>query len=294
MKNWIKNQKGSMTVYVIVTMLCYIFILTGLFFSATSVRKGQLKTIVKIMEAYKKDNDKVEEIYAQRQYESNHIKSGLILQYDAINNTGTGHSNDTETWKDLTGNGYDLTLSNFDKTSSSGWSDNALNFDGVNDCGQVSNLQSKLNGPITIEMCFNSKEAKNYRGLFGNHIGEGDNNVKGIIAQYENSQGESLLVLGYNNNLAKIDVNTTINKNISLTVEMDQSIGTKVYINGELVGTAKNDTDPIRPLEQFWLGKSYDGGDRYFVGKINNFMIYNRLLNDEEIKHNYQIDLENY
>ncbi len=293
MKNWFKNQKGSMTVYVIVTMLCYIFILTGLFFTATSVRKGQLKTIVKIIEAYKKDNDKVEEIYAQRQYESNHIKSGLILQYDAINNTGTGHSNDTETWKDLTGNGYDLTLSNFDKTSSSGWSDNALNFDGVNDFGQVSNLQSKLNGPITIEMCFYSQKAENYRGLFGNHSGS-DNDITGIVAQYGDTSGGNVLSLGYNSNVAKIDGNTTINNKISLAVQMDSSIGTKVYINGELVGKEKKDTNPIRPLEQFWLGRSYEGDDRYFVGKINNFMIYNRLLNDEEIKHNYQIDLENY
>ena len=292
MKNWFKNQKGSMTVYVIVTMLCYIFILTGLFFTATSVRKGQLKTIVKIMEAYKKDNDKVEEIYAQRQYESNHIKSGLILQYDAVNNTGTGHSNDTETWKDLTGNGYDLTLSNFGKTATSGWSDNALNFDGENDFGQVSNLQSKLNGPITIEMCFFSQEAKNYRGLFGNH--SGSDNIEGMLAQYGNHLNEDVLVVGYNSNLAKIDWNKTINNKISLAVQMDPSIGTKVYINGELVGKEKKDTNPIRPLEQFWLGRSSDGSDRYFMGEVNNFMIYNRLLNDEEIKHNYQIDLESY
>ncbi len=66
MKNLYKNQRGSMTVYVAVTVLCFIFILTGLFMSAASTREAQLKTIIKIVEAYQKDNERIEEIYAKR------------------------------------------------------------------------------------------------------------------------------------------------------------------------------------------------------------------------------------
>jgi hypothetical protein len=45
---------------------------------------------------------------------SDYVQNGLIAQYDAINNTGTGdtaHSNTTATWKDLVGS-HDMTITN--------------------------------------------------------------------------------------------------------------------------------------------------------------------------------------
>lgn len=294
MKNWYKNQKGSMTVYAVVSIFCFIFVLTGLFLSSASIRKGQLRTIVEIVEAYQKDNDKIEEIYTNRQIldTSKYVQDDLVLFYDGYNNTGNGHSNSATTWKDLSENGYDLNLYNFEWTTNSGWSNNALHFDGINDYGEIKNLQDKLKGPITITVCFNSEEASNFRGLFGNH-GASDN-VEGIIAQYGDNLNESVLVLGYNSNLAKLDWDTTINKSMSLTVQMDPSIGTKVYVNGELIEQTHNDSDPIRFLEPFWIGKSFDDTGRYFLGKMNNFMLYNRLLTDEEIKTNYEQDVQRY
>ena len=60
-------------------------------------------------------------------------KSGLVLWYDGINNTGTGNTDSSSTtWKDLVGTN-DGTLLNFDKTSDSGWNNKGLLFDGVND-----------------------------------------------------------------------------------------------------------------------------------------------------------------
>lgn len=45
--------------------------------------------------------------YTSASYE----QAGLIAQWDAIDNAGTGtHDPATNVWKDLTGNGYDLTL----------------------------------------------------------------------------------------------------------------------------------------------------------------------------------------
>ena len=38
---------------------------------------------------------------------------GLIAHYDAINNTGSGHDSTATVWKDISGNGNDLTLYNF-------------------------------------------------------------------------------------------------------------------------------------------------------------------------------------
>ncbi len=54
MKNFYKNQKGSMAVYAIVTVFTFIFVLSALFYSAVGIRKRQLLTMPKVKEAYEK------------------------------------------------------------------------------------------------------------------------------------------------------------------------------------------------------------------------------------------------
>lgn len=63
MKNWCRSEKGSMGVYVIVTLLSFIMILAGIFMNAVSIRKNQLKTLPKIKQAYEKPLENKKEIY---------------------------------------------------------------------------------------------------------------------------------------------------------------------------------------------------------------------------------------
>lgn len=51
-KKLIFQEKGSITVYAIVTIFTMIFILGGIFFVSSVVRKNQLRTLVKIKEIY--------------------------------------------------------------------------------------------------------------------------------------------------------------------------------------------------------------------------------------------------
>lgn len=53
-------------------------------------------------------------------------ETGIIGKYDATNNTGSGHSNSTTTWKDLKGN-HNGTI------NGAIWGSNYLKFDGVDD-----------------------------------------------------------------------------------------------------------------------------------------------------------------
>lgn len=62
----IKEEKASMAVYVAIVLVSFLIMLTGIYASSISVRKGQLKTILKIKTSYELNNDKIEEIY-QRQ-----------------------------------------------------------------------------------------------------------------------------------------------------------------------------------------------------------------------------------
>lgn len=63
MKNIFTSEKGIMTVYVTVAVTTFTIILIALFSSAASIRKNQIKTLIKIKEVYEQDNSKIDEIY---------------------------------------------------------------------------------------------------------------------------------------------------------------------------------------------------------------------------------------
>ena len=86
-----KNDRGSMSVYVSIVLFTMLFILLAIFFTSSAIRKNQLSTVIGVKESYEKDNSKADEIYSNLE-DKLYITDGLILQYDAINNTGNGHS----------------------------------------------------------------------------------------------------------------------------------------------------------------------------------------------------------
>ena len=221
--------------------------------------------------------------------ENSYVTDDLVLHYDAINNTGNGHIETTTTWADLSGNGNDLTLSNFANSSTSGWTEKTLNFDGINDFGTVSSLQQVLSGNVTISTRIYSNKKNNYRGIYGNYK-DTSYGVSGILAQYQ----DGVMRIGYNGNIVNLNYDLTTNRYITLTVQMGTDIGTKVYINGELVGQEHVDSNLAQPEIEFWIGKSYNLTNRYFEGKMNNFLVYDRILSEAEIKKNYSADIKRF
>lgn len=169
MKKWLKSENASMTVYVVVAIFSFMIILTSVFLAASAVRKNQLQTIPKIKEAYEKNLSNIQEIYDEREEQEGYIKDGLILHLDAINNTGSGHSNTTNTWKDLSGNGNDATLIGFDTTS--GWQENYIKFDGIDDYA-LSNNNLGLSGDTALTMCAVAEwDADNWMSGYPSYMG---------------------------------------------------------------------------------------------------------------------------
>ena len=88
-----------------------------------------------------------------------YVLDGLQAYYDGIDNTGTGTHDRTATiWKDLSGNGNDATLNNFGTTPTSGWGNNYLSFDGVNDwvnCGEINDEYATLDIAFLMKSSFN-------------------------------------------------------------------------------------------------------------------------------------------
>lgn len=59
----IKEERGSMAVYVTIVLLSMLFILTAVFLITNALRKNQIETTLKVKESYEKDISKPGEIY---------------------------------------------------------------------------------------------------------------------------------------------------------------------------------------------------------------------------------------
>lgn len=56
------KEKGSVAIYAIATILSFVFILGGIFYNSSSIRKNQLKTLIKIKEVYAQQLDEADVI----------------------------------------------------------------------------------------------------------------------------------------------------------------------------------------------------------------------------------------
>ena len=288
--NNLKSSKGSTAVYVTIVILSMLIILLTLFFISNSVRQNQLATAMKIKETYEVDNEKAADIYKALSTSdvTAYVEDGLILHYDAINNTGVGHSETTTTWKDLSGNDNDGTLTSFTTT---GWKGTGLRFDGTSSYINTALIPSQeLGGSITISTNLTMDDTNNYRGVWGFHEG----NITGIVLQCEDGRLDAAYGNGADwQRCYYTSANNLINAQTTITVVYRQGQDTTIYINGQKA-ISSNTTGNIIHGGQFWLGKGYEAPERYFKGVINNLLVYNRALSDSEILEIYQIDYNRF
>ena len=244
-------------------------------------KAGNSKILVETLDATATEND--------------YAKYGLILHYDAINNTGNGHSNTTTVWKDLSGNGNNGTLTNFNNTTSSGWSDNYLLFDGVDD--KVLTELFNSTGDFTIEIKVADTEivsALNYGGCFTINTWSTSVTEPSIIC-FQNLNGSTRLFgtlvppqenLPYDERtFAMVNINKDT---LSMTKSKDKIVS---YYNGNVIATSA-ETSYITRLFldniKLYIG-NYNGG-AYIKQKVYSMRIYNRALTEDEIEQNYKVD----
>ena len=211
---------------------------------------------------------------------TDYISYGLIAHYDAINNTGNGHSTTTTTWKDLSGNGNDATLLNFNNTSSSGWGSDRLIFDGTDDYVRLNNIFTGLDG-FTIEYVFNQKIDKSFQyicGTLNNRFGVEAAAACRCRLYFSNPQSNFISFHNMQPSLNKIEKNSWVYDGQSL----------KGFLNSSLKDSASY-TDLVYPGSYFGIGAD---GNGMYPTKMDCYSVrvYNRALTDEEIKHNYLID----
>lgn len=214
-----------------------------------------------------------------------YVTDGLIARYDGENNTGIGYDSTVTNWKDLSGNENNATI-----LGTASWEDNKLIFDGIDDYIDTGMKQSDFGQKITIETVVEFQDTSNYRGLYGLH--QTASTWSGITGQCNNGN-VIFAIFSSNNTTTSVSVPSSIflNKMTHVTVTMEGGSGIKVYLNGSLIAEGETQ-EYINPRDDynFIIGKSHTLDDRYFKGTMYNFTVYNKILTEEEIKINYEID----
>ena len=218
--------------------------------------------------------------------ELNYVKEGLVLHLDGINNTGNGHSNTTTMWKDLSGNGNDGKLNNFDNTDNSGWFENGISFDGINDVIEVAESDTISPKEQTIEIILQK---------------DGDSNTTdGRQIFFVKWKGYTMEInknntISYGRNSGYLTSNKTINlsEKYSIVAKHENNIS-RLYINN--IFEKEQNVQPIAysMMKTITIGNYAGNGGQYLNGKIYSIRMYNRALTDSEMEHNYEIDKERF
>lgn len=227
---------------------------------------------------------------------------GLLAYYDAENNTEAGHNETTTIWKDLTGNGYDGELKNFNSIVESGWTNNSLVFDGSDDFATIRNLDLSKYNDITICATYkilsipnnkavavlSSDSSSNGRIFFG----YGNNYLNYVVNSntYASNFTEPDIWIYGDNNLAEIG---KINSIITTYSGQSTTSTNRIYSNNNLVITNNTVMTSKWGSYNLDIGRTFgDNLDNHLHANIElyNLFIYEGALDENKIQHNYEID----
>lgn len=231
-----------------------------------------------------------------------YVKDGLLLYYDAQNNTGSGYDKNATTWKDLSGNANDGILHNFNGNSSSGWTNNYLKFDGVNDSVETTNAlaynQSKSTTVEFVDVDGASAKVSKNTVLFETSVNS--NNNKGAFYIDTREYGIKDLTYaakysGVKNHKMVNGILTEKTKSYTLSCDTRRAVNQniKIYGNGknqQVVEILNQDITDL-PLDDYKLYIGSRANTTLFTSmNLGTVRVYNRALTDEEIRINYAID----
>lgn len=231
---------------------------------------------------------------------------GLILWYDALNNTGKGYSATTTTWKDLSGKGNDGILTGFDGTTSSGWQENYLRFDGVNDFVKTT---TNLDFNNSTQMTFNfvdlngTLNTNSLAMLFETSIDSNNNEGTFYIDTDEYGTNDIQFAMKYGNliNHKLADNILVTNESAIYTIVLNTTKSHDTYIEIYKNGISQSLTDKI---EGDISGKTLADDILYIASRAGNLnfsrmdlaclRVYNTALTEDEIKTLAEIEKAKY
>lgn len=213
------------------------------------------------------------------------ITKGLVAYYPLNGNA-----------KDMSGNGLDGKMfGTIPTVDFKGNKDNALLFNGVDNYISIPSkaLNSLRKG--TISFWINLADNKNGTVISKQHDGINSISVIGVgyIPSEQNSTTPGRIAYHISNNSSTNGIIYQIDNNKFYHIVISFSATKMIfYVNGVATNTFYGnyiipyDENPTHTTIGAWLG----GGGKYLKGKLDEIRIYNRELNDSEVKILYNID----
>ena len=234
-------------------------------------------------------------------FERSYIQNGLILRYDGIQNSRNGNNPQATIWEDLSGNGNDGIFAN--SNNSITYKENGYEFTNNDDYIISTNKLNLSSDPdVTFEFVYEwygfQSNQNTGGGLFW--IGSSTDLEGKSFACHIFKNPSKLSFNTVNTRVARNGYLPTINKkyNISLVkkagdfneenaslYENMEKISDNCYIYHER-NTMDFEETPIQ-IGRAW---QWNNQNRTLNGIIYEVRVYNRALNEDEIKHNYEVD----
>ena len=213
----------------------------------------------------------------------NPVKDGLVLWYDFKSMKNSDFSKNVA--RDLSGKGNNGTLKNFNYTQLSGY-DNGLKYDCIDDNLTVDTPTSIRTIEMTLKFSANNTSDKIL--FHGNHLLDYfyiSPSSHFVFRNRKKSTGTFQLKSITNkteNDFSKIRHVTLVQDNFKCAV----------YINGNSNGVISNYTEEAI---DFKLVNIFNyNNSKSLDDKLHSIKVYDRILTDEEIQHNYQLEKERW
>ena len=248
-------------------------------------------------------------VNAYTDYYNGYIQDNLKLWYDGYNNTGTAKSYTTSTWKDLSGSGYDGTITNY--SSKAVWADtNLQTTDSVVSTISAATLLPPTSDRTLSITFFLTKYPPYTNTTYGNTgVLIGAARYSGMAIYWRSTSAKSYYIVGGTRTASelieddnKFDTYNSIAKRINLTYVNDSTNGKVInYIDGVKVNETKSVTGSYQytsEMGNFGLNKAQIYSSSSPASSLNigiyNAKVYTKALTPEEVKHNYLYDAQQY
>ena len=219
--------------------------------------------------------------------ETGYASDGLLVHYDGY------HKPENNVWNDLSGNGNNGVLYNFNSLDVFEY--NSIYFNGSDYISNINNnpLYSDNNKlpDMTVEVILKKTISSWGNVLSFNHFVNENNTYMDLWTTLVSDSRAYEILYGVNNNGGqsyKIGWEKyPLGSIIKISYSKKDNLY-KTYVNDEEVDSVNLDNMQGFTTNSFKLGTAENGYN--FTGHIYSVRIYNRALTDEEIKNNYNVD----
>lgn len=216
----------------------------------------------------------------------NIVKEGLVLYLDVSSGTSYSPYNSGVTWRDISGNRNDGTLTNGPTFNSA--NGGSIVFDGVDDNVQLGNASKFIGGSqssITINVWLKTNVVETYKKIFFTGTA-GTQAISGIYFSIGPSPYQTYIGIittnGTQSAIYATSISTTQYSNLCGTYD---GSNIRLYLNGIQVAIQAQTGNIINTGIARISG--YDNNSETWNGNLSSVQIYNRALSAQEVLQNY-------